>query len=146
VVEAPTTPPSKPEAAPKKAITAFLGVKSESTVQKVSSPATPKDPEDALMEVMMQSGDNTDASTVVTTPSPAKAVKHSPSVLAHTDQAVHVAPVGLQKSQPIKPHSTKQQAADSEKGVMQSFIQEVSNLAQGEPSDSSADPAASFQE
>lgn len=152
VVEAPTTPPSKLKAAPKKATTAFLGVKSESTVQKVSSPATPKDPEDALMEVMMQSGDNTDASTVVITPPLAKAasqpktVKHSPSVLAQTDQAVHVAPVGLQKSQPIKPHSNKQQAADSEKGVMQSFIQEVSNLAQGEPSDSSADPAASFQE
>merc|ERR1719174_3410217 len=152
VVEAPTTPPSKLKAAPKKATTAFLGVKSESTVQKVSSPATPKDPEDALMEVMMQSGDNTDASTVVTTPPPAKAasqpktVKHSPSVLAQTDQAVHVAPVGLQKSKPIKPHSNKQRAADSEKGVMQSFIQEVSNLAQGEPSDSSADPAASFQE
>lgn len=143
-VEAPAHPQSKPKApaakvAPsKKAATAFLSVK-ETPIK--AAPAAVEDPEDALMEKMMQTSAEEAAGEA---PPPA----HVLALMAQTAQPVHSAQASLRttaKKASVKAHHP-QPAKDSEAGVMQSFIQEVSNLGQGEPGSSQVDPAAPVKE
>mmetsp|Transcript_100739 Transcript_100739/g.159358 ORF Transcript_100739/g.159358 Transcript_100739/m.159358 type:complete len:969 (-) Transcript_100739:40-2946(-) len=117
--------------------------------------AGPEDPEDALMEVMLQGGTTNPKPSSTLAPkhsegsSDEKSVvrKHPAPVLAQTAQQIHSA-IGKKRtsSKVIKlPERIaavqKPLALDSTAGAMKNFIQEVSDLAQGEPGDSQADPA-----
>jgi len=200
-------PPSAPVHKPvTKPPTAFL----QKTVAAPSPPA-PQDPEDALMEVMMQKAITEDPVVAATSPltsvlalvaqtaptvqqvraSPAtvhtapavKQVQAAPATVqtapvvqqvraapqtvptAPAVQQVRAAPATVQiapavqqvratpatvqsASKPEVPQlknqaaPKKQPAPDSEAGVMQSFVQDVADLGQGEPGQSQVDPAA----
>lgn len=141
-IAAPTLAPQQPVAPPPKVVAAFLATKARH-VQKVSAPtpapSKPEDSEDALMEAMMQGTDD----SAPPPPPVAKVTKHVPRVLAQTAQVVHTV-TGSVKShaKPIKAQPKKQVVPDADAGVMQSFIQEVSDLGQGETGSSQVDPAA----
>jgi hypothetical protein len=103
------------------------------------SQAALEDPEDALMQVMMGGGSDAKAPQN-DNQQKQKAVKlPEPHVLAQTSQAIQqkrVAPTSVAtRTSKVEP------APDSEAGVMQSFVQEVSDLAQGEPGNGQPDPA-----
>jgi len=173
--------PSKPKAKPAKVATAFLAMPRitlpKAAPKVVPVVSAPKDPEDALMEVMTQNGGIEDIEKVAPATRPVaiekvapakKAAKHvqakvAPAKHVQVKRAAKVAPtkvaqavkakvaqaVKLQHVAPLPtpskgqaPKAQKKLAVDSEDGIVQSFIQEVTDLDQGEPGASQVVPAA----
>jgi len=154
-------PPMKRKSAPR-VLTAFLATKvtpkkvapkaatapvAKKPLPKAPAPVATEEPDsdDALMNVMVQSGIAPKAAAPIAAPvkvpaAQPKAVKHAPRVLTQTSDAGTKTTLKVRAASKQEP----QPAPDSEAGVMKSFVQEVSDLGQGEPG--SSDPAAEKEE